>query len=461
MAQIPSSALSTKILLVDDERSYHEPVILVLGAEGYQVDVLDDSIQAMNVLQRVHYDLLLLDINMPKIGGMEILQFAKEHYPAMEVIMFTGVHDIKTAVECMKMGAFHYITKPFTPEELVSTTARAIERRHLVLQNTLMHSRLQRVTGDYSIIGTGPVITKLLQTAKQVAPSESSILLQGASGTGKELLAHFIHKNSNRSCEQFVPINCASIPDTLFESELFGHEKGAFTDAKVQKIGLVEIANKGTLFLDEIGDISPIVQPKLLRFIQTGEYRRVGSTIPLTSNVRIIAATNKNILNEVKEGRFREDLLYRLNVITLSLLNLKEHTEDIPLLIEYFLKNRYQTPNHKSISEDALERLMNYHWPGNIRELENVIERAVLLSTGKVIQSKDLLLPGENHALPAAVPNLDNPIGTDITLDGLEKIHIEAVLKKTMWKKAEAAKILDISLKTLYTKIASYQLRQD
>ena len=382
-----SSTPKTKILLIDDEQMFHTPVVLALTPEGYEIDVLDDSVKAMNILQKIHYDLLLLDINMPRVGGMEILQFVKEHYPTTEVIMFTGVHDVKTAVECMRMGAFHYITKPFSPDELVTTVSRAIEHRNLVIQNTLMQARLERVAGNYSIIGTSPAITRVLKTAMQIAPSESTILIQGATGTGKELIAHFIHMNSNRSNRQFVPLNCASIPDALFESELFGHEKGAFTDAKGQKIGLVEIANNGTLFLDEIGDISSSVQPKLLRFIQTGEFRRVGGTVPLNSNVRLVSASNKDILQEVKEGRFREDLLYRLNVITLQLPPLKERKEDIPLLIEHFMKERFQLPVKKTVSEDAMQQIMNYEWPGNIRELENVMERAALLSTGKMIQA--------------------------------------------------------------------------
>jgi DNA-binding NtrC family response regulator len=453
------SAPKTKILLVDDEQMFHTPVVLALTPEGYEIDVLDDGVKAMNVLQKIHYDLILLDINMPRVGGMEILHFVKEHYPTTEVIMFTGVHDVKIAVECMRNGAFHYITKPFAPDELITTVARAIERRNLVIQNTLMQARLERVAGNYSIIGTSPAITRVLKTAMQIAPSESTILIQGATGTGKELVAHFIHMNSNRSKQQFVPLNCASIPDTLFESELFGHEKGAFTDAKGQKIGLVEIANNGTLFLDEIGDISPLVQPKLLRFIQTGEFRRVGGTVPLNANVRLISASNKDLMHEVKEGRFREDLLYRLNVITLQLPPLKERKEDIPLLIEHFLKERFQLPVQKNVSDEAMELLMNYEWAGNIRELENVMERAALLSSGKIIQAKDLLLPSNISSRSPQNGEAHNPVGTPISLSELDRLHIEAVLKNMGWNKNEAAKILDISLKTLYTKIATYQIK--
>jgi DNA-binding NtrC family response regulator len=438
---------------------FHTPVVLALTPEGYQIDVLDDGVKAMNVLQKINYDLILLDINMPRISGLEILHFVKEHYPSTEVIMFTGVHDVKIAVECMRNGAFHYITKPFVQDELVTTVSRAIEHRNLVMQNTLMQARLERVAGNYTIIGTSPAITRVLKTALQIASSESTILIQGATGTGKELLAHFIHMNSHRSSQQFVPLNCASIPDTLFESELFGHEKGAFTDAKGQKIGLVEIANNGTLFLDEIGDISPLVQPKILRFIQTGEFRRVGGTMPLTSNVRLISASNKDILHEVKEGKFREDLLYRLNVITLQLPPLTERKEDIPVLIEHFLKERFQSPLQKSISEEAMHHIMSYDWPGNIRELENVMERAVLLSSGKMIQVKDLLLPGNVNPSPHRNGKNTNPIGSSISISELDRMHIEAVLQKTGWNKNETARILDISLKTLYTKIATYQIK--
>ncbi len=286
------------------------------------------------------------------------------------------------------------------------------------------------------------------------------MLIQGPSGTGKELVANFIYQHSGRNNEPFVTLNCASIPDTLIESELFGHEKGAFTDARAMKQGIVEIANKGTLFLDEIGDISPIVQPKILRFIQSGEFRRVGGNTTLKADCRILSATNKNLKDEVREGRFREDLLYRLNVITIEMPSLRQRKEDIPLLVASFLHNRMKTKVKTTISPKAMEVLMEYDWPGNIRELENVIERAAILCRNNLIEPQDLSLPNAPMSLPVSARS-DEKLGTAIPLKEIERMHIEGVLRSFRGNKAETAKILGISLKTLYTKIQQYQIKLD
>ena len=445
-----------RILIADDESSLYQALQIYLANAGFEVTLCTDGSEAINALHQKQFDTALLDIKMPRVDGVEVLQFIKEHHPTTEVIMLTGINDIRTAVDCMKMGAFYYLTKPFRAEELLEIIQRGMEYRSLRLGHTLMHDRLKRITGDYEIIGTSDAITKILKTALKIAPSDSTVLIQGASGTGKELVAHFIHKNSARASQPFVPLNCASIPDLLFESELFGYEKGAFTDAKAQKQGLVELANGGTLFLDEVGDISLAVQPKLLRFIQTGEFRRVGGTIPLTSNIRVVSASNKFLNKQVADGSFREDLLYRLNVITLALPSLAERREDIPLLVEYFLANRYGQALNKTMSPEGMEVLMNYPWPGNIRELENVIERAILLSSGKAIQPRDLSI-SVGEAKPANGTG-DTIVGSSISMEELERQHIDGVLRATRWNKGEAAKILGISLKTLYTKIATFRL---
>ena len=446
------------ILVVDDEETFRYMLSSLLGSAGYTVDTAVDGVSAINAVQSKMYHIALLDLKMPKVDGLEVLKFIKANVPAIEVVMLTGTADVKMAVECMKIGAYDYITKPTTADELLSTIQRAVERRELMIDNIVMKGTLERLRGSTEMVGNSEVFHRVLEIAAKVAPTESTVLIQGGSGTGKELVANFIYQNSNRSKEPFVTLNCASIPDTLIESELFGYEKGAFTDARQQKQGIVEIANKGTLFLDEIGDISPIVQPKILRFIQSGEFRRVGGNSTLKADVRILSATNKNLQDEVREGKFREDLLYRLNVITIEVPPLRTRKQDIPLLAAHFLSNRMKTRTKPTISARAMEVLMEYEWPGNIRELENVLERAAILCRNNSIEPQDLSLPNAPMSLPAGSA-ADNKIGTAIPLKEIERLHIEGVLKSFRGNKAESAKILGISLKTLYTKIQQYQIK--
>jgi len=447
-----------EILLADDEKSIHMIVGELLRAEGHHVEVVSDGVQAINASQGKRYDVVLLDIKMPKVDGIEVLRFIKERVPSTEVIMLTAVDDLKIAVECMNIGAFYYLVKPFNADELINSVRRALERQRLLRENAVIKNELHRLSGPSEIVGSSSRMREVLEVARKVALTESTVLIQGPSGTGKELIANYIYKNSPRAEKPFVAVNCASIPDSLIESELFGHEKGAFTDAKSQKQGLVEIANGGTLFLDEVGDISPLIQPKLLRFIQTGEFRRVGGTLPLKSDVRIISATNKELTEEVKQGRFREDLLYRLNVITIQLPTLRERKEDIPMIVEYFLKNKLKMRTKKTVSPDAMEVLKNYDWPGNVRELENVLERAVILSKGEAIMPKDLALPSIDVSRYS--DSSESLIGKPVTMKEIEKLHIAGVLKATGWNKNQAAKMLGISLKTLYTKIAQFNLSE-
>ena len=449
---------NNRILVVDDEEAMRLMLVSGLAAEGYAVESAQDGVEAINAVQAKSFDAALLDITMPKVDGTEVLKFFKEYCPAMEVIMATSVDDVKTAVECMKMGAYDYVLKPNSLEQIRGIVQRALERKQLLRENALMKRDLSRFLESSEIVGESLALRKVLSLALRVAPTESTILIQGASGTGKELVASFIHKNSSRAKHPFVALNCASIPDSLIESELFGHEKGAFTSAIAMKQGLVEMANGATLFLDEVGDISPVVQPKLLRFVQTGEFRRVGGNRVLKSDVRIISATNKNLAGEVGAGRFREDLLYRLDVIKLEIPSLRDRKDDIPLLAEQFLR---RIPNGKyeaRLSPAALEVLLAYDWPGNVRELENVIERATILCDKNVIQPDDLSLPVKVAAL-SSVSTGENAIGNLIPLRQVERMHIEGVLTSTGGNKPRTSKVLGISLKTLYTKLSEYHVK--
>ena len=447
-----------KILHADDEEAFRNQVSELLRTKGYTVDVAIDGVETINILQSNSYDIVLLDLNMPKVDGLEVLRFVKEKYPLTEVIMLTGVGDIKTAVQCMIEGAYNYIAKPFISEELLQVISRAIEHKTLRRDNSIMKSEINRLSKSTELIGECEVFKNVLSIAERVASSDVSVLIQGPSGTGKELVANFIHKKSLRAGRPMVAINCAAIPDTLLESELFGHEKGAFTDARNQKQGLIELANEGTLFLDEVGDISPIIQPKLLRFVQTGEFRRIGGNTNLNANVRIISATNKDLKAEVKQNRFREDLLYRLNVITLAIPTLRERKSDIPLLIDNFMKRKFQLRTPKKIASQALDMLIAYDWPGNVRELENILESALILSNSDLIQPSDLMLPPNVFQKLDRFGGPQSFIGELLPLRETERLHIEAIMKNVNGDKKEAAKILGISLKTLYTKIGLYQL---
>jgi len=452
------------ILAVDDEAALLQALKGLLEQVGYYVQTASDGIAAINLIQSLPFDLVLLDVKMPRVDGIEVLRFIKDHYLDTQVIMLTGVSDVRMAVECMQLGAFHYVTKPYSAEELLAIIDRAMERKQLIIQNKALKSELERHTFSSQIVSNSKVFLDLLNLASRVAPTDYTVLIQGASGTGKELIANFLHTNSLRADLPFMALNCSSIPETLIESELFGHEKGAFTDAIVTKQGLVEIANGGTLFLDEVAEISLMIQPKLLRFLQTGEYRRVGGNKNFKSDVRIISATNKDLRQEVGTGRFREDLLYRLNVITLSLPPLRDRKDDIPLLVDYFLKKRFPLREPKKMEDRAMEVLMKYDWPGNVRELENVVERAAILSLDEEIRVDDLALPIGTRATFDSIASGDPGavrIGSAARMVDIEKAHIAGVLKSVSWNKNVAAKILDISLKTLYTKIQQFDLTKD
>jgi DNA-binding NtrC family response regulator len=452
--------VSYTILIADDEMGLRESLKDLLTLEGYTVKTAANGIEAINQLQVDQFDIALLDIKMPKIDGLEVLRYMQQNCPFTQPIMLTGMIDVKLAVEAIRSGAYDYITKPYSSDDLLKIIHRAIERKNLLMQNEVMKTELKRIAGTTEIVGESDSFKKVLRVAAKIAPTESSVLICGSSGTGKELVAKYIYQNSLRNDKPFVALNCASIPDTLIESELFGHEKGAFTDAVRQKQGLVEIANGGTLFLDEVGDISLAIQPKLLRFIQEGEYRRVGGNTVLHSDVRIISATNKRLENEVAAGKFREDLLYRLNVITLDLPSLKERKDDIPRLAQWFIQKKMKTRVEKTLTSDAIDMLVRYDWPGNVRELENVIERAAILSQGDVIDARDLALPNRSMNVPMTGGEGSGKIGKLVPMKEVEREHYINILNTLNWNKSQAAKVLGVSLKTLYTKIQQFRLNE-
>ena len=454
-----------ELLIVDDEES----ITFLLRTEfedlrDFLVDTASNGTEAINLVQSKLYDIVLLDIKMPRVGGIEVLKFIKEHSPTTQVIMLTNVVDMQTAFETVKLGAYDFIAKPYEREQLLATVRRALERRQLVIAKEIMQNELNRVGGGMDLVGNSAPIREVIENIRKVAASDAFVLVQGASGTGKELIAHMIHQMSERKERPFVAVNCASIPDQLLESELFGHEKGSFTSAYATKQGLVEVANGGTLFLDEVGDISPSTQPKLLRFLETGEFRRVGGTSSMKVEVRVVSATNKNLKDEVAGGKFRDDLLYRLNIVTIRVPSLREHKEDIPMLVQHFLSRKSKTRT-KQISEAALQVLMNYDWPGNVRELEHVIEGATVLSQGDIIEPRDLWVnaaltaSAAQHAgsvLPAAGNNGGQGL---LSLEDVERAHIEKVLRQNGFNRMKSAQILGITSKTLYLKIKKYGIK--
>jgi DNA-binding NtrC family response regulator len=448
------------LLIVDDE----EPLRVLLeselsDSEEFAVDTAADGGQAINKIQAKVYDVILLDIRMPRVSGIEVLKFVQEYSPTTQVIILTNYADVKTAIETIKMGAYDFLAKPYDIDELFNTIHRAIERRQLFIDNKLMKNELTRKAGSSELIGRSPAFLRLVESASRFAQSDSFVLIQGASGTGKELIASLIHRRSPRNNRPFVAVNCAALTDTLLESELFGHEKGAFTNAYAAKQGLVEVANGGTLFLDEVGDISPAIQPKLLRFLETGEFRRVGGTNLLTVDVRVVSATNKDLREEVRAGRFREDLLYRLNVVSLAVPPLRERPEDLPLLAEYFLSRKARASQPKKLSPGALALLHAYDWPGNVRELEHVLEGALLLSSGEFIEEADLSIHTHVHSRPPGTEAAAPGETGELTLEEMERIHIERVLRANGYSRTRSAEALAISKKTLYLKIKRYGLK--
>jgi two-component system response regulator HydG len=440
-----------RVLVVDDDREIREALSRTLDKLGYEAVLAEDGQAGLDRLRAGGVHILLLDLKMPKVTGQELLKVAKAIAPDVEAIVITGHGTVEDAVEAMKEGAYDFIAKPFKRAQLERTIRRAAEKQALALQNRRLQARLEELEAAGNIVGTSVVMRRTLELVRQVAPSTATVLIQGESGTGKELIADAIHHGSPRNAQAFVKVNCAALPENLLESELFGHERGAFTGAVARKAGRFELADGGTLFLDEIADLSPAVQAKLLRVLQSGEFERVGGTQTLKVDVRLIAATNADLAARVRERQFREDLYYRLNVIAVLLPPLRDRQEDIPLLASHFLR-RYAEKNAKSVqgfTEEALDVLQTYAWPGNVRELENVVERAVVLARSPLISPADL--PEALVRTDQAARHLVISIGTP--LEEVEGRLIEETLRYTKGDKTLAAKLLGIATRTIYRRM--------
>ncbi len=451
---------NSKILVCDDDETLCYLLKEQLLEEGFSVDTVYDGKFAIENIKRKNYDLLLLDLNMREVQGEEVLKFVTEYNSSIQVVILSAQSEMRKAIDCIKQGAYDFVTKPYNFEELLLTVNRSLEHKELIVKTAILSEQVDKKL-QTRIIGNSKELQKVINLANKSAMSDSNILIEGETGTGKELMAEYIHKHSARSDMPFVVINCASLPDQLIESELFGHEKGAFTDAKSTKQGLVEIAHGGTLFLDEIGELSLALQPKLLRFLENGEYRRIGGVTNLTSNVRVIGATNRNLLEETDNKNFRRDLLFRLNVITLTIPPLRDRKEDILLLANHFLETKSPIRSPKRLSADAEKVLFSYNFPGNIRELEHIIERALIFAEGDFIESEDLNLPLENSKDSRKKSHSIFDEGEDIlSFSELEKKYIEKVLRYYDWDRGETASKLGISAKTLYTKIKKYAIKQ-
>ncbi|OHE58129.1 MAG: hypothetical protein A2Z47_08175 [Thermodesulfovibrio sp. RBG_19FT_COMBO_42_12] len=449
------------ILVIEDKESMAEMLKETLESEGYVVISARDGVDGIRHLKEGKIDLVLTDLKLPKKGGIDILKASREENPLIPVIVMTAYGSVETAVAAMKEGAFDFITKPFDTDHLLMLIKRAIETHRLHTENILLKEEFASKLGFPRIVGKSEKIADVAQMVQKVATTKSTVLLLGESGTGKELFARAIHNLSHRRDYPFVPINCAAIPRDLLESELFGHEKGSFTGADVKKLGKFELADKGTIFLDEVGDMDLTIQSKLLRAIESGEIERVGAVKAIMVDVRIVAASNKDLEKAVEDRKFREDLYYRLNVFPIRIPPLRERREDIPLLVDYFM-NKYcleiKTPI-KGVSKEALDMLMNYHWKGNVRELENAIERSVILCDGDTITPEHFVL-NRQSVFESAKRSLSLG-GTleDVAKEALriaETQKIVDVLKETRGNKSKAAEILHVSYKTLLTKIKEY-----
>ena len=442
-----------QILVIDDDKAMRDACFQILSRQGFRVELAPSARHGLGLLERLSFDAILLDLVMPDMDGLEALKKIKAQDPEAEVIIITGYGTIQSAVESIKAGAFHFLSKPFVPDDLRTLVNRALEKRRLDLENLYLRQELKSKDERNVLVYESESMTRIMDMIARVAPTDSTVLITGESGTGKGLVARKIHQLSPRARRPFITVDCGTLVETLFESELFGHVKGSFTGADANKVGKFELAQNGTLFFDEISNISLEVQAKLLRAVEERKISKVGSHRVITVDVRIIAATNKDLTKAIKDGTFREDLFYRLNVVLLQMPPLRERKSDIPLLVQHFLEN-YNARLRKDmrgISPDAMELLVRHDWPGNVRELENTVERLVVLSSGPYLEPADLVFAG-TILTPAAEAS------AGVSLKDLERDHIIQTLQRCDGHKSETARALGIDRKTLREKLKRYNL---
>ena len=445
------------ILVVDDDLAHRTMLKKLLGGWGYDVSEADDGSSAIDAVNQRAFDLILMDIRMLKVSGIEALEQIKIINPAIPVIIMTAYASVETAVDTLKKGAYDYLTKPLDFDELQITINRATEHNRLKKENEYLKERLGQKFDTQNMIGRSPLMVKLLDTVAQVAATEATVLITGKSGTGKEMIANALHYNSQRKDAPFIKINCAALTESLLESELFGHEKGAFTGADKRREGKFRQADGGSIFLDEVSEMSPAMQVKLLRVLQEREITRVGGAEVIAINVRVIAASNKDLKKEMEQKRFREDLFYRLNVVALHVPPLHDRKEDIPLLAQHFLE-MFATKNKKNIkgfTPQSMEKLVKYAWPGNVRELMNAVERAVVLSRAEYIDAEELALLMADSPNASGIEQLTVP--ENMPLDEVEKRSILEAISACSGNKSEAARRLGITRKTLRKKLDKYE----
>ncbi|MBI5904049.1 MAG: sigma-54-dependent Fis family transcriptional regulator [Deltaproteobacteria bacterium] len=442
-----------QILVVDDEGIVRDSLAAWLGEDGYEVITAEGGAQALKMLPTREWNLMMVDLKMPGMDGIQLMDEVRKVRPELLIIIMTAYATVDTAVQAMKKGAYDYLVKPFNPEDLSLSIRKIVDHQRLVKENLFLRKELKKQYRLHDLISKNERMLEIFELVKTVARSNSTVLLQGESGTGKELLARAIHQESPRSDSPFISVSCVALTETLLESELFGHEKGAFTGADAVKRGKLELAQEGTLFLDEIGDVSLKLQMDLLRVLEAREFHRVGGTERIGIRSRIIAATNRDLRKAIEEGKFREDLYYRLNVIPIRIPPLRDRKEDIPLLVEHFVDgfNIEMGKSAEGISEGGMRLLMDHQWPGNARELRNVVERAMVVAKGKSLQESDI-------SLPAGSPENSR---NGKSLDDMEKEHILQVLLENKWNIARSAQMLEIDRVTLYNKIRKYGWRKE
>jgi len=448
---MPPLSHRPRLLVVDDEKGALDSLIDIFHAENFDVVAAESAEAALEIFRAQDFDVVLTDLRMGDLDGMDLLKAIKTFRPDVEVVIMTAFGTIEKAVEAMREGAYDFVQKPLKRPLVVRSVTRAAEKAGLMAENRSLRAQIEAISGERKLIGTSAAMRRVLETVDQVAQASTTVLVLGESGTGKELVAREIHRRSDRASGPFIAINCAAIPDTLLESELFGHERGAFTGAFARREGRFKLADGGTLLLDEIAELNPLMQVKLLRVLQEGEFERLGGTQTLKVNVRLVASTNRNLKEMVQAGTFRTDLYYRLNVISMTLPPLRERVEDIPILAQHFLV-KYSDRNKKDIrliSREASELMMSYDWPGNVRELENTIEHAVVLTRGDTIRAEDLpdLIASDSSVKQYLTIQLGTP------LEEIEQQVIQQTLRITQNNKRLAAQLLGIATRTIYRKI--------